>query len=125
MIDKDKRISKARKQRFKLAVRNKDQRPVLKVFRSLKHVYAQVIHRGKVVTCANTLQSQVKNMISSYKLKAKESKNFIASVVVGKAIAASCLSKNITKVVFDRSGFVFIGRIKTLAESVMANGISF
>ena len=40
MIDKDKRISKARKQRFKLAVRNKDQRPVLKVFRSLKHVYA-------------------------------------------------------------------------------------
>src|ERR1700761_9431659 len=92
------------------------ERPRLNVFRSLNHIYAQVIDDQKGETLASA---------SSLALKAKTGGNVAAAKEIGKAIAEQATSKGIKKVVFDRGGFLYHGRIKALADAAREGGLEF
>ena len=110
--------------RRKLRIRNKiagtTERPRLSVFRSLSHIYAQVIDdsTGKTVSHSSTLAKDVKG--PSGDLNKSD-----AAKLVGKTIAAQLKAKGITKIVFDRSGYLYHGRIKALAEGAREGGLEF
>ncbi len=119
-------IKLVRYQRRKNHVRNsvnqgREQRLRLSVFRSAKHIYAQIIDdvdRRTLVSAASTekgLADQVKGA---------ENKSGI-SVVVGKALAERAQAKDVKTVVFDRNGFGYHGRIKALAEAAREGGLEF
>ena len=91
------------------------QRPRLSVFRSGKHIYAQLVDDDK----GETLVS-----FSSLKLKQTGVKNTVAHQV-GEAIAKAALKKNIQTAVFDRGGFIYHGRVKALAEGARSSGLKF
>ena len=104
-----------KKARIRKKVTGTDDRPRLCVFRSGKHMYAQVIDDRKGVTLAQA---------SSLKLTSDESGKDLATLV-GKEIAKIALSKNIKAVVFDRNGFLYHGRVKALADGAREAGLSF
>jgi large subunit ribosomal protein L18 len=112
------------RERRKLRIRHKvsgtTERPRLSVFRSLKHIYAQVVDdvSGKTVAHASTLAKDVKP-------QADDANKSDAAKLVGKAVAAQLNAKGITKVVFDRNGYLFHGRIKALAEGAREGGLEF
>ena len=112
------------RERRKLRIRNKisgnEERPRLSVFRSLKHIYAQVVDdtSGKTIAHASTLSKDVKP-------KADDSNKSDAAKLVGAAIASQLKAKGVTKVVFDRNGYLFHGRIKALAEGAREAGLEF
>ena len=110
----------ARHLRVRRKVRGTAGRPRLAVFRSLNHVYAQVIDddRGHTLAAASTVEPEVKSQVAGKK-KAEVSK------LVGKLIASRALEKGITTVVFDRGGFQYHGRVKALAESAREGGLVF
>ncbi len=95
-------------------------RPRLCLYRSLAHIYAQVIddHQGKTLVSASTLESEV------YGDK-KKAGNIAAAKAVGKAIAERAKAKGIEAVVFDRGGYIYHGRIKALAEAARESGLKF
>ena len=88
--------------------------PRLAVFRSAKHINVQLIDDMKGVTIAATGDTAIK---TGTKLE--------RAVTVGKAIAAAAKGKNITKVVFDRGGFLYAGRVKALADAAREGGLIF
>ena len=90
------------------------------VFRSLRHIYAQVVDdtKGATVCAASTLSSE-------YKSIAKYGGNKDAAKSVGKILAEKCREKGIEKVVFDRSGYPYHGRIKALSEGAREGGLIF
>ena len=92
------------------------ERPRLNVFRSLNHLYAQVIDDQTGVTIAAA---------SSLSLKLKTGGNVAAAKEIGKVIAERAAEKGIKKVVFDRGGFLYHGRIKALAEAAREGGLEF
>ena len=94
--------------------------PRLNVFRSLKHVYAQVIEdsSGRTLTSISSLDKELQK-------KCSRGSNIAAAQIVGQAIAESCLSKGIQQVVFDRGGYPFHGRVKALAEAARKEGLRF
>jgi large subunit ribosomal protein L18 len=112
------------RERRKLRIRNKisgtQERPRLSVFRSLKHIYAQVVDdvAGTTLAHASTLAKDVKP-------QADDSTKSDAAKLVGKTIAAQLKAKGITKVVFDRNGYLYHGRIKALAEGAREAGLEF
>jgi large subunit ribosomal protein L18 len=93
-----------------------DVRPRLNVFRSLNHIYAQVIDDQNGVTLASA---------SSLALKLKTGGNVAAAKEIGKAVALNAQEKGIKKVVFDRGGFLYHGRIKALADAARESGLEF
>jgi large subunit ribosomal protein L18 len=95
-----------------------DARPRLCVFRSLKHIYVQVISDEKGVTLVSV--SSLSPQLKSHKAKKAE-----AAKQVGILVAEACKAKNITQVVFDRNGFLYHGRLKALADAVRENGLIF
>ena len=109
-----------RKLRIRKKVTGTAERPRLTVFRSLKHIYAQVVDdvAGKTVAHCSTLSKDVKG-------QADEAKKSDAAVMVGKAIAGQLKAKGITKIVFDRNGYLYHGRIKALAEGAREGGLEF
>jgi len=115
--------NKLRKKRH-LRVRNKvfgtAERPRLNVYRSLQHIYAQVIddERGVTLVSASTLSPDIRDKI-------KSGGNKEAAAEVGKLIAAKALNKGIKKVVFDRGGYIYHGRVKALAEGAREGGLEF
>ena len=92
------------------------ERPRLNVYRSLNHIYAQLIDDQKGETLA---------AVSTLALKVKTGGNVAAAKEIGKAIAEKATSKGIKKVVFDRGGFLYHGRIKALAEAAREGGLEF
>jgi large subunit ribosomal protein L18 len=92
------------------------ERPRLNVYRSLNHIYAQVIDDQKGETIAST---------STLALKLKTGGNVAAAKEIGKSIAEKATSKGIKKVVFDRGGFLYHGRIKALADAAREGGLEF
>lgn len=114
--DKDAQRAR-RKRRIRKHVNGTEARPRLSVFRSTTHIYAQVVDDETAVTlaAANTLQKAV---------EASGNKTERAKAV-GQAIAKACLAKGIDKVVFDRNGFLYHGRIKALAEAAREAGLQF
>ena len=92
----------------------------LSVFRSSKHIYGQIIddNEGKTITSASSLETNVKKQF-------KNCGNKEAASLVGKLIAEKALTKGIKKVVFDRGGYIYHGRIKNLAEAARDGGLIF
>lgn len=95
-------------------------RPRLSVFRSLQHIYAQIIDdtRGLTLAAASTLDPEVRAVLKSKK-KAE------AGQLVGQLIAKRALEKGVTKVLFDRAGYKYHGRIKALADAARQAGLQF
>jgi large subunit ribosomal protein L18 len=95
-------------------------RPRLMVFRSSKHIYAQVVDdaRGATLVAASSIDKALKG-----KLKTGADKD--AAAQVGKLIAERATAAGIREVVFDRSGYLFHGRVKALADAARESGLSF
>jgi large subunit ribosomal protein L18 len=109
-----------RKGRIRKKISGTEARPRLTVFRSTKHIYAQLIDdlQGVTLVAAGTLSPEIKGKLSG--LKKKE-----AAREVGKLLADKAKSKGIEQVVFDRNGFLYHGRVRSLAESCRENGLVF
>ena len=104
-----------RHRRVRKNIRGVSARPRLAVFRSSKHIYAQVIDddRGHTLAAATSLE-----------MKRKDTKTDVAKAV-GEKIAQSALSAGVAKVVFDRGGYKYHGRVKALADAARSEGLSF
>lgn len=96
------------------------ERPRLSVYRSLKHIYCQIINDfdGKTLAAVSTQSRDIRSQI-------EYGGNVKAAEIVGKKIAEEALSKGISKVVFDKGGYKYHGRIKALAESARKHNLSF
>jgi len=108
-----------RKVRIRKKIFGTAERPRLNVFRSAKHVYAQIVDdiAGKTLAAASTMSKDLKSNLSGKKLD--------KAAKVGQAIAAACKKKNIDQVVFDRNGFRYHGRIKAVADAAREGGLKF
>ncbi len=108
------------RQRVHARIREKMQgtaaRPRLNVYRSLNHIYAQVIDDAAGVTLVSA---------SSLATKMKTGGNLAAAQEIGKLVAERAQEKGIKKVVFDRGGYLYHGRIKALADAARAAGLEF
>lgn len=109
-----------RHRRIRHQVNGTPERPRLAVFRSNQHIYAQVIDdvAQHTLAAASTLEADLKEQLSS---KA----TCEASAAVGKLVAERALAKGIEKVVFDRGGNLYHGRVKALAEAAREAGLNF
>ena len=123
MASNERNIGRRRRQaRVRKKVVGTDARPRVCVFRSNKHIYAQVISddRGMTVASASTLSTPVPGAAQS-----KAGKGIAAAKQVGLALAKICQDKNITRVVFDRNGFLFHGQVKAVADGAREGGLEF
>ena len=108
-----------RRQRVRTALRAKGSlRPRLSVHRSGRHIYAQVIddEAGKTLASASTLEKDVRSATGA---------TCDAAVGVGKRLAERATQAGVTKVIFDRGGFLFHGRVKALADGAREAGLEF
>jgi len=115
-----KTITRRKRQvRVRKKVRGTSERPRLNVFKSSKHIYAQLIDDSKNITlvACSTLSSDASALAYTG--------NVTAAVLVGKEIARLTIDKGITSVVFDRNGFLYHGRIKALADAAREGGLLF
>ncbi|HEX3703851.1 MAG TPA: 50S ribosomal protein L18 [Vicinamibacterales bacterium] len=98
-------------------------RPRLSVFRSVAHIYAQVIDdmSGQTLVSASTLDPALKGAFP----KEVRGGNLRGAEAIGKAIAERSIEKGITRVVFDRSGFLYHGRIRAVADAARKAGLEF
>src|SRR6202034_3433667 len=118
MITQNKR--NAIRQRIHSRIREKlagtTERPRLNIYRSLNHIYAQVIDdlKGETLVSASTLQA-----------KSKTGGNVAAAKEIGKTIAEQAVAKGLKKVVFDRGGYLYHGRVKALADAAREAGLEF
>ena len=94
--------------------------PRLCVFRSAKHIYAQIIDDsvGNTLVAASTLEKDVKAQL-------EKTNNVEAAAKLGEVIAKKALDKGITEVVFDRGGFIYQGKVQALAEAAREAGLKF
>ncbi len=114
-----------RRQRKRYHIRHRvtgtEERPRLSVSKSLRYIYAQVINDadGTTLAQANSLESAVRSQVSG------GTSNKGAAEAVGKLVAERALDKGVKKVVFDRGGFVYHGKIKALADAAREGGLEF
>jgi large subunit ribosomal protein L18 len=106
--------------RIRRRVRGVVSAPRLNVFRSLKHIYAQVVDdsRGCTLVSASSCDKEVRKTL-------KSGGNIAGAKVVGKALAERAKNAGISRVVFDRGGYTYHGRVKALAEEARKNGLTF
>lgn len=111
---------KRRHRRVRTKISGTPERPRLNVFRSNKHIYAQVIddQNGQTLVAASTLDPELKKILAV-------SSNRVAARQVGELVARRALDRGIQKVVFDRGGYLYHGRVKALAEAARESGLSF
>jgi large subunit ribosomal protein L18 len=118
---KEKRLARQRRHtRVRKYVRGTADRPRLCVFRSLQHIHAQVIDdtRGHTLVAASTLDAQVRGQLNDKDKTAQ-------AALVGEEVARRALDAGITQVVFDRGGYKYHGRVKSLAEAARKAGLEF
>ncbi|MBZ4658675.1 MAG: ribosomal protein [Desulfacinum sp.] len=110
-----------RKKRIRGRIEGTPDRPRLTVYRSAKHIYAQVIDdtAGVTLAAASTLSPEFKNLDEELKGKIG------AAEKVGQLVAKKALEKGIKRVVFDRNGFIYHGRVRALADGARAAGLEF
>ena len=111
-------LFKKRQSRNRFRLSSHGSRPRLSIFRSGKHIYAQVIDDTRAVTVASA---------SSNEKEGKEGKswNVAAATAVGQKIAERAKAAGVTQVMFDRGGYIYHGRIKALAEAAREGGLEF
>jgi len=109
-----------RRVRVRRRVRGTGERPRLSVFRSGKHMYAQIITdaAGKTLIAVSTLTPELKTQLP-------KTATVDAAKEVGKLVARRCQEKGITRVVFDRNGFLYHGRVRAVAEGAREGGLQF
>ena len=111
------------KYRLKKRVRGSDARPRLTVFRSVSHIYVQVVDdmTGRTIASASSVEPDVKGALG------KEAKggNIAGAQAIGKTIASRLIEKGVKRVVFDRNGFLYHGRIKAVADAAREAGLEF
>lgn len=121
MLIKDRRKAREiRHLRVRQRVRGTAARPRLSVFRSLKHVYAQLIddEAGRTLVAVSSLAPELRAAL-------KGGGNVAAARLVGELLARKATAAGIARVVFDRGGYQYHGRIKALAEAARAGGLQF
>jgi large subunit ribosomal protein L18 len=117
----EKRKARSRRQlRVRKKISGTPESPRLNVYRSLKHIYAQIIDdtSGRTLIFASSLDPSLKEQIANEEKKE-------AARLVGELLGKRALEKGIDKVVFDRGGFLYHGRIKSLAEGARSQGLKF
>lgn len=118
-----KRVHEARERRHR-RVRSKvegtSERPRLNVYRSLRHIYAQIIDDtvGHTIVSASTLDGEISERCQGHK-KAEQAR------IVGEVLAERALTRGVKQVVFDRGGYKYHGRVKALAEAAREGGLEF
>ena len=120
-MDRSKKLFKRRQMRVRSALRKaKSARPRLSVFRSGRHIYAQIIDdaQGRTLAMSSTLDKDLKGAL-------KSSASMEAAGAVGKAIAERAKTAGVSEVVFDRGGYKYHGRVKALAEAAREAGLKF
>ena len=117
----DRRVRIQLRQRKRIS--GSKERPRLSVFRSVAHIYAQVIDdlSGETLVSASTVEPSLKVQSD----KAVRGGNIKGAEVIGKAIAERSIEKGIKRVVFDRSGFLYHGRIRAVADAARKAGLEF
>jgi large subunit ribosomal protein L18 len=116
-----------RRDRIKFRIRKKmtgtAQKPRLSVFRSVTHIYVQVINDmdGQTIASASTVDPAVKGKMG----KGVAGGNIKGAELIGATIAERLKEKGITKVVFDRNGFLYHGRVRAVAEAARSAGLEF
>ncbi len=120
MAVKSRKARQRRHRRIRMKISGTNEVPRLNVFRSVDHIYAQVIDdvAGRTLASASTLDKQ---LMSGLDGKTKKEQ----STVVGKAVAERALSAGIKRVVFDRGGYLYHGRVKALADGAREGGLEF
>ena len=116
-----KKLSDRRTQRTRLRIRKRaGDRPRLSVFRSGKHIYAQVIddRAGKTLAAASTLEKELRGSMKNGSTKD-------AAGAIGKLVAERAVAQGVKEVVFDRGGYRYHGRVKALAEAARESGLAF
>ena len=110
-----------RKMRVRKRVRGSSEKPRLCVFRSGKHIYAQLIDdtTGQTLVSVSSLSKDLAAEIG------KDGGNKKGAAIVGKAIGAAVLAKGITKIAFDRNGFLYHGRVESLSNAARKCGLQF
>ena len=113
-------VRRARHLRIRKTVRGTADRPRLCVFRSLQHIYCQVIDdtRGHTLASASTMEAETEKTAGSVKKS-------VQAEAVGTRVAGRALQAGVTQVVFDRGGFKYHGRVKNLAEAARKAGLKF
>jgi large subunit ribosomal protein L18 len=120
MATKQKNIARIRRQqRVRKKVLGTDARPRVCVFRSSRHIYVQVISDDKGITLASA------STLSGDLPGSKNIRGVEAAKRVGLNLAKVCKEKNINRVVFDRNGFLFHGRVKAVADGAREGGLEF
>ena len=107
-----------RKRRIRASIEGTAERPRLSVFRSNQHLYAQLVDdaKGHTLVAASTLEESLREKVGGSVEGAK---------TLGNLVAKRALAKNISKVVFDRSGYLYHGKIKALADAAREGGLQF
>jgi large subunit ribosomal protein L18 len=107
-------------ERVRTRVQGTSERPRLCVYRSLEHIYAQVIddRTGKTLVSASSVDGETKKAL-------KGGGNIAAAKVIGKALAERAKAAGVSKVVFDRGGYKYHGRVKALADAAREAGLQF
>ena len=116
-----------RRQRIKYRIRKRVQgneaRPRLTIFRSVAHVYVQVVDdmTGRTIASASTVDAKVKESLK----KEERGGNIAGAKAIGRTIAERLKEKGVTRVVFDRNGFLYHGRVKAVADAAREAGLEF
>jgi large subunit ribosomal protein L18 len=110
----------SRKRRIRKKIGGTGERPRLSVFRSARHIYAQIVDdlQGHTLVAASTLSKEIRENLAGLK-KSETAKE------VGRLLAAKAKEKGISQVVFDRNGFLYHGRVKAVADSCREHGLVF
>ena len=118
---RDKRFLRAKRKRsIRKKIFGSAERPRLTVFKTSKHIYAQIINdeTGVTLASASTLSASLKSNLDGKKKTEKAS-------LVGKLIAELAIKQDLKKVVYDRNGYIFHGRVKLLADAAREGGLEF
>lgn len=120
MSVKSEKARKRRHRRIRMRLSGTSERPRLNVYRSLNHIYAQVIDdsAGHTLVAASTLE---KSLAGTLEGKSKKEQ----AALVGKTLAERAVDAGISEVVFDRGGYLYHGRIKALADGAREGGLKF
>ena len=120
-MSNSKKLSDRRSLRTRLKIKRQNgSRARLSVFRSGKHIYAQVINDkdGQTVAAASSLEKKTREELNS-------GGNIDAAAVIGRLVAERAVKKGVKEVIFDRGGYRYHGRVKALAESAREGGLAF
>ena len=111
------------KYRLRKRIRGSEQRPRLTVYRSVSHIYVQVVDdmTGRTIASASSVEPSIKGTFA----KQARGGNVAGAQAVGKTIAQRLMEKGVKRIVFDRNGFLYHGRIKAVADAAREAGLEF